>query len=295
MTSNPTACLPDQKNVRAQIARGDFPLKLDPLLALGEPGVRLAELFYAMEAEHPPTSVTTAVAIWLLRALDGEQSHILSVVCPDYAWRETGSPKRPVEYTFNGLGTGVGLVAQRFAKVTPLLGQFINAHGLNIRCVVPIADVEATPDCCARVGVTREEFLRRNRLSQECLQRECSKHVRIETPLLTEFFPHWEGVHAQAREAAQSMHLSGAFPLHEKDLRGICRAREGLLRRWHGPDVNVGRAVLAQAPDYMMVGALSSTLSNCLVLGCDAPAMAPFLQGLGTHIRPVLYLEAVHY
>lgn len=295
MTSNPTACLPDQKNVRAQIARGDFPLKLDPLLALGEPGVRLAELFYAMEAEHPPTSVTTAVAIWLLRALDGEQSHILSVVCPDYAWRETGSPKRPVEYTFNGLGTGVGLVARRFVKVAPLLGQFIRELGLKVKCVVPIADVEATAECCARVGVRYGEFIRRNRLSQRALHEECSPHVQIKTPLLTKLFPQWEGVHAEAKEAAQVMHLSGAFPLYEKDLRVIYRAREGLLRRWHGPDVNVGRAVLAQAPDYMMVGALSSTLSNCLVLGCDAPAMAPFLQGLGTHIRPVLYLEAVHY
>src|SRR3989338_1369158 len=103
------------------------------------------------------------VGRWLEAINRGEEVRVVSIICPDYATRWVESEQRTV-YTFDGLGSGIGLVAKRALEAHQALWRFLANLGKPARFVLAIADQEANESNCARVGVDRAEFLARLRL-----------------------------------------------------------------------------------------------------------------------------------
>ncbi|HEY4505965.1 MAG TPA: hypothetical protein VJJ24_00720 [Candidatus Paceibacterota bacterium] len=231
------------------------------------------------------------VVRWLARAKEAG-SVIFAIVCPDYATRQTGNPAQPVEYTFDGLGGGIGLVAGRVAEALPALHRFGVEAELNTRFVVAIADYEASEENCRRVGLSREEFLARLRLSQECFRQAVAEipDDRISTPFLSEVGD-WE----RALGAAEHRVRDGAVA--ESLIRGAARARHAFYERWSGrrmrPEEAV-RMVREQIPAYLAAGALAThTFDNPLLVGGDSLIMEPFIRE-GSDCA-VLYLDRPRY
>ncbi len=282
-----------------RIALNSFPLnvqnRVKPLLRDENGTVFARMLVEDVGISYPPMQVMESVAQWLYRALEGEPSTVVTPVCPDYETRDTGDPFRPREYTFTGLNSGVGYVAQRALRALPKVWEFFNRRRTNIRFVVAIGDFEAqSEETCRKVGVSYNEFIRRLRQSQHAFAQSCNG-LPVETPLVTEIDPFlWKESITAAREAV-SQGDYGALRLTEEDIEIIASARSSLYRRWYGDDVDCRNVLLRQAPEYMAMGRVSDKLPNALIIGADAVAMSPFLQGLSENIRPCVYLRNANY
>lgn len=263
-------------------------------------GGGFGRLLLELPAVFPAAEVMEVVAIWLTRAMAGEPSTVCSGVCPDYATDATNDPSRPRVYTFNGLGSAVGLVAGRVAAAVPKLWEFCRTHRLPVKFVVGIGDFEAdSEDTLQRVGLTKGEFLARLRLSQEAFRQSVPAEMLedLETPLITEVDRSlWDCSMAEARSEVSQGRFTGALQLKPGDLERVARARTSLYQRWYGGEVD-GLAVLArQAPEYMSMGTLfDRSYPNVLYLGGDAAVMSPFIHGLGARVRPVIYLRGQNY
>lgn len=274
---------------------------LQPLLELGHQGIAFALLLEGGVRWNRPSQppLISALASWLKRALDGAPSTIVSVVCPDY----TVDPATR-RYTFDGLHDGIGLVATRVLEVLPAIAQYTKRYKLHVNFVVAIADFEASEATCARVGVTREEFIARLRRSQvafaEAFAHACPDAL-LETPLVSEIASGigttWEDMYRTCAEAYAAGNKTGQLKLSDADLRTILDASDSLYKRWHGAGVNVAQVLAAQAPEYGAIGWLvRHAYSNALLLGGDRPAMSIFdQQMLGTEFLPVVYRRPVNY
>lgn len=264
--------------------------RVQPLVDMGPAGKAFAEMLLRLPISLPPTEVMEQVKVWLGRALSGEPSTIFSPVCPDY---EVGLDGR---YTFDTLLGGVGLVARRVQSALPALWQFCRTHNLPVNFVVAMGDSEAeNPANCTRVGLTQEEFVARLRSSQQAFRESTDPAIPLTVPMVTEIGP-WHATIARARSAVEAGNLTGALTLEQDDFQAICDARRSLYERWYGGEVDVATILRGQAPEYMAMGTMAvERYPNALILGGDAPAMAPFFQGLGDRIRPVLYLRGVRY
>lgn len=264
--------------------------RMQPLIDSGPAGLDLAKVMVRLSVSRPPDAVMGAVIAWLQRALQGESSTIFSTVCPDYAVDAHG------RYTFEGLNSGVGVVAKRLQVALPVLWHFCNDHGLPVTFVVAMGDSEAdNPDNCRRVGLTRTEFIARLEQSQAAFRASMNPELPLKTPMASQIGS-WLQVVAQAREAAASGRFSGVLHIPADAWDKICAARRSLFTRWYGAGVDASAILRAQAPEYMAMGTLATEhFPNTLILGADTPAMAAFWQGLSFRVRPVLYLQDVQY
>lgn len=278
--------------------------RVAPLLRNGDGydmtlGANLARTLVDLPISFPPLRVMEAVRHWWTKAHAGHPSTIVTPVCPDYATRETDDPLCPRAYTFDGLGDGIGYVAERALAALPKLWAFFQtlAPVPDIRFVVAIGDEEAdSAENCARVHVTRDEFRERLRRSQQAFMHACPPGMPVETPFITELDrARWEALLCSARSAV-ALRDYGPFGLTEDDLAILAAARRPLYARWYGEGVDARAILDRQAPEYMAATELfCERYPNVLVLGADATAMAPFAQGLGQAIKPVLYLRHVAY
>lgn len=251
-----------------------------------------------LPAMVPPRKIMRKINALLKHGSNGGQITIFCPVCPDYATQATGDPQRPFEYTFNGLGEGIGLVAQRILKAIIPLAEFFLANDINAKFVVSIGDFEVMSQATLdRVGLDREEFIRRVRMSQRAFAAACPNWIQLETPLMmTDLFAQtWEPALEKAR-AAVARHDFGALKVTPSDFEKMCAARRPLYQRWYGNDVDAHKVFLEQIPEYMATGYLvEKNFENVLILGADSVAMATFLQGLTTIPRAVVYLRSANY
>lgn len=275
--------------------------KLAPLIRNTKSGKDFCKLLLDLPVVFPPELIMEAVGEWLRRVESGEQSHVFSLVCPDYATRETGDPTRPVEYTFNGLGEGVGLVAKRALASFKKLWEFFEPLGFEVRFVVAMADCEVdSPENLERVGLSVDGFVGKLVKSQEAFKRACPEGMEIETPLLTEIDPKlWYRNLARARLEVRARDYR-TLNVSEEDIQLICKARKSLYERWYGAlnDEKARETLDKQSPEYMVPGIIAEAhYPNVLILGADAVAMSPFLQGLNAagKVRPVMYLRSLNY
>lgn len=270
--------------------------RVRPLLSLGEAGKAFAR-FLVQHCILPNPQVMPAMVEWLRRALAGEESTFFTVVCPDYSYRMTGDPQRPYEYTFSGIGTGVGLVAQRIVALLPEFWEFCTTYNISMRFIVAIGDDEAdSEETLHRVEETRESFLQKLRLSQNAFAQALPSTMPLSTPFVTEVDVHlWRATLLQAVASARQGALTGVYTFTAQEQQRTELARASLYKRWYGEQVNVRQCLVEQAPSYMTSGCLLDHLPNAIYLGGDSAAMAPFVQGLGTRIRPVVYLRSREY
>ena len=270
-----------------------------------EPKSGLAFGLHLLEQPFILSKETLAPVVgWLKRASGGERVTVVSVVCPDYATREENGRRI---YDFNNLNQKVGLVAETALREHGKLHQtyVVREWSWNIGHALVMADQEANEANCARVKLTRDEFIACMRQSQKKLGKALvnNKVTNHTTPFLTELnTAEWEKTASVGEEwlsRARAEFVSRLNGDITRAVKTVIQHRRDFYERWAGwhlDEIEVTNMAFAQATEYVRVGAyLAKIMPNPFILGADAPCMAPFMRaGAGPSV-PVLYLERADY
>lgn len=253
----------------------------------------LGHLFQKQSFHLSGNDYIAAVAGVLLKGLIGEEVTLVSPVCPDYGYVAVKSGYR---YTFDGLGSGVGLVASRVVGVLPPLQDLLSRHGIRSRLVVAAGDFEGfDPSTLARVGETKTTFRHKLDHSQAAILR--APHRPAESVFIADLAggeQAWQALVDESHAALLNESFSALLPSHV-NLDAILDARMPLYQAWHqGRDREQLRQVLLhQCAEYAAMGRLFSThWPHALVVGGDHNRMMPFYW-LHQPV-PVLYLKRVY-
>jgi hypothetical protein len=231
---------------------------------------------------------------WLAKGREGKRLTIISPVCPDYAAMKID--ERRYRFTFDSLGGGIGLAAQRLFKSLPALRSlFMEIIGTDsIMHHVCVGDFEGfSAENVRRVGLDRAGFMQR--LEESCAAIAAQSPAPVKASMFCALCggeEGWQTEYARLRERIDA----GEFEdqLCGGNLREIVRARKPLYQRWypgHTGDAFFERLVLQQGIEYAVMGKIiGEHYENPLVLGADHHRMGYFFYPLAASI-PVIYLS----
>ncbi len=273
---------------------------------MGDNGYRLGQLLYEQRMLIPDATMANLLSSVLKRGQSGETIHILGAFCPDYAYEATGDPNLPYRYTFDGLNTGVGLVAQQFLRVTRPISQFLTSLGIRHEFVYGIGDFEADSIDIQRRVLGREdydEFVRRCSCSLDAFREKIGADIPVTLELCDAH--RCKGRLRPYAKAATEQMVSGdfgrigeLFPNPEKVIAQIVRENGGFYRRWFSPDMGddkIRELVLLQGGEYAALARIYAEdfkESNIIVLSGDRPLMHTF-DALHT-VTPILCVKRAY-
>ena len=228
---------------------------------------------------------------WIYKGLDGQSLTIFSPVCPDYSCEEIDGSLR---YTFNSLGSGIGMVAQSILNVLPQFLRFCAKHQLWVKACIGMADFEALePENCDRLEIARELFFERVEDSRKAIAGRVGRSVKV--VMCTSLYGgkyHWQKMKVDYEERFSKGDFGESALNHER-LLAILKKRKSLYERWYGVRDSLEEylpQLYSQGAQCAGVATIASNLSNCLILGADDQAMAPFYDVVQAF--PVLYIKS---
>ncbi len=275
-------CEPEK--FRAEVLRIASPLRE----ALGEPlGMQFADLLFELQMLIPPQRMAQLLARVIRAGQAGREVVLVGAFCPDYAYECTDNPHLPYRYTFDGVGEGVGLVAQQFARIIPELSCFFHELGITHRFVIGIGDFEADSEAVLqRVQLTRAEFIRRCQRSLDAFRELMPSDV----PITLELFGEERGngrFRRYADEATERMMREDFGKMRDlhPDLDAVIASIPGQYRtfyeRWYAEkidDLAIRRIVYSQGGEYASVARIydEDFGSTVIMLAGDRPEMNRF-------------------
>ncbi len=243
--------------------------KANRLIAdLGDFGRQFAMTMHEAEIIFPPNKVMKNLAEVLRRGLAGETVILTGAFCPDYTYRATGNPEIPFEYTFDGVGNGIGLVAQQFVRILPQVVQFLEKYGIDYRVRLGIGDFEAnSQDILDRVGLTYDEFVGRCAQSLVAFRERLKEDVPSQKTELVLFEQEWAGDRWKkyVAEAQGALHQGDFGKIKEATGKNpqteiipfIAKASKSFYEKWYGrqmSEVEATSIVLDQGAEYAAMG-----------------------------------------
>lgn len=252
----------------------------------------LSDVLQEMDVIYPSEESMGKLVSWVNKGLNQEQLTLFSPICPDYSVEETGNPACPFRHTFNELGSGLGLIAQRILHAIPKFLKALTACGLRVKVVIGIGDFEAYSDAnLNRLNITQAVFLERVAGSKKAFEE--ASLIDVDVRMITDMlggFQNWQNRYHEFVNHLQQRHF-GLAELNERKLLSIVGKRKNLYDRWYGKKSLVEHIpqLLNQGAEYAVLGAMAKLMENCLVLGADNDAMAPFYSV--DQPIPTLYLK----
>jgi hypothetical protein len=193
-------------------------------------------------------------------------------ICPDYAAVATGDPTCPFRHTFDGVGEGLGPVAQQLKKTISLWRCFLRQIGVRAKFVAGIADFEGfCSDNLQRLSLTEKEFI--NRVDKSRLLFE--KETGIETYMISDLLGGKDKWLLQKQQISHKIQEGdfGESNITQAILLNLVKKRYLLYKRWYGQKNNLQAyipIVLAQAIDYVLIGKiLLERFENPFVFAAD--------------------------
>lgn len=252
--------------------------------AFGEEGSRFAQLLYSLNMVIPDDKMQRLLVDTLNRK--GELV-VTGAFCPDYSYQLSGNPSQPYFYTFDSVGSGVGLVAQQFARVSAPLSHGLTKLGIKHRFVLGIGDFEGDSQAILkRVGLTYEEFTARCQDSLTAFQAQVGDSFPLQLEMCDR--DRCKGrLRPYCQEALERL-LRGDYG-YMGDLYGdparliatIISENGSFYQRWYGglttDEIKV--KVLEQGAEYAALARIYSEdfgADNILVLSGDRPLMHAF-------------------
>ncbi|WP_253450930.1 hypothetical protein [Halomonas sp. Y3] len=225
--------------------------------------------------------------------LNGKEVTLVSPVCPDYGYEKKEGKYR---YTFEELGDGIGLVAQRVVRALPKLMEVLVRHGIKTNVAVAAGDFEGFDSATLqRVSETHETFRAKIVSSQSRILKALggnAESIMISDEVGGE--KSWERLVNEAKGRLKEGDY-GSIEIGDVNIHEILDSRIPLYREWHvGKDRNqLLDILLQQAAEYSVMGKLfSERWGNPIVIGADHNMMQPFYW-LYKKI-PVVYLSRVY-
>jgi len=254
-----------------------------------EVGLDLTQTLVEAAIEFPPKKCVEMLAAAVERGLRGETVVITGAFCPDYEYEATGDPLIPYRYTFNGLNSGVGLVAQQFRRMLPYLTNFLEKHGIDYQVHLGIGDFEAESEAIRKqVGVSYDDFIGRCQESLEAFRRSLPK-IPMQLYLLKQDLMngYWE----KYQNLAYMRMVNGDFGYIRKAtgkdpvtevVNFVAKSSRRFYERWFGrtmTEQELRETVISQGAEYAAVGKYFRELFNpapIIQLAGDRPKMQAF-------------------
>lgn len=254
----------------------------------------LDNLFEKIRVILPDNSAMKGIVDWIKCGLNGAELNMFSLACPDYSVEITGDPSCPFKHTFNELGSEIGLIARRVLEAIPIISQSLKKFGIKVNFTLAMADYEVLSDSnLTRLKLSFAEFEKRMDSSRKMFQHACL--TPIQTPMVTELcggYEGWKKLYLQIRTRFTQSDFGQAM-LDQANLFDIIKTRKQLYDRWHGASEKLEdylSILLDQGAEYSAVGTIiSQQYPNCLILGADHSALAPFYSV--EKFIPSLYLK----
>ena len=208
---------------------------------------------------------------------------IYAPVCPDYSYVLTKEGR--YIYTFESIGSGIGLVAQKAIFNLNLLEKLssdLTQNGLDLNFKILIGDFEASQQNLNALNQSKTEFL--SKVSQSCDVIE--SETGINTLLFTDLCNGLEGWNHSIQNLKYNLKINNFEDLekilphikHEKKLI----SRLPLYQKWFGKDADFKEIFLNQVLEYILMGKLivSNYFTNPILLASDHKAMKDYYNSI---------------
>ena len=207
-----------------------------------------------------------------------ETINLVFPVCPDYEYK---SSKGKNIYTFDSVGSGIGLVASKSLSVLSKLESIAKELSIDIQNSILIGDFEATNENCERLGIDRKEFLFR-------MKESCKEFDKVSSEnTISGFFTEetigkfgWESLFNKFKaekfdqiENFEQLYLILPDIKHER----IFNMRMRMYKRWFPDKSNLFRIFINQINEYVLMGKIINlTYKNPILITSDHVSMAPY-------------------
>lgn len=204
---------------------------------------------------------------------------IIAPVCPDYSYTITSEGK--YLYTFDGVGNGIGVVANKAISNIKLLKELssdLERNGFSINYKILIGDFEANKYNLEALGETKESFL--NKINQSIIT--IHERHQIKTDNFTSICNGLNGWKNQILfiktlckiNKYEDLKVFAPYINHDKNLI----SRLPLYKKWFGYDKNYKQIFFNQCLEYIAMGYIIKNYyeKNCLILASDHKAMRPY-------------------
>jgi len=208
-----------------------------------------------------------------------QQLSIIAPVCPDYSYIR--NQDNTYRYTFESVGNGIGLVAQKAIANLGMLENMsfdIIENGLTIRNHVLVGDFEAHELNLAALNESKINFMQKVSGSTEAIR----KSTLYEAGLFTSICLGLEGWHYQTKYLKLIYNLHNfddlkAFAPHINHDKNLI-SRLPLYRKWFGDHFDYKKIFFDQCIEYALMGILVRQHYgiNAILLASDHKAMRQY-------------------
>lgn len=251
-------------------------------------GLKLGKLLFELKMILPNAQISQLLNGVLQRGKAGRTVTLVGAFCPDYAYERTDDPNLPYRYTFDGLGTDVGLVALQFVRVIPPLSRLLTEMGVSHRIVLGIGDFEAdSADVLRRVGCDYGEFVSRCSKSLDAFRAQIGPDLPVTLELCDadrckgRLRPY--GNEATARMLRGDFGRMGElYPDPNRVVDRIVKDNGAFYKRWYSPDMTddqIRAIVLNQGGEYAALARIYAEdfgHDDVIVISGDRPMMHAF-------------------
>lgn len=204
---------------------------------------------------------------------------IIAPVCPDYNYIKTKDGK--YQYTFNGLGNGIGVVANKAIENIKLLKDLsydLVENGFLIDYKTLLGDFEAKKENLLALNETEENFLKKINQSADSIYQNHLINSNNFTSICNGL-KGWENQIDYIKTFCkisryEDLKIFAPYINHDKNLI----SRLPLYKKWFGSDKDFKKIFFNQSLEYMAMG---YTIKNyygdkVILLASDHKAMRPY-------------------
>ena len=222
-------------------------------------------------------------------ALNKKKIQLVSVVCPDYSYKEIG--KNFYSFTFDRLNEGVGLAGKKLLENINKFHSYLKNNSIDFSHDLFFGDFEGFSDkICKRVKESKTSFLRKVKTSSVKANKD---KIFNKSKLFVETFSseeRWNSLHLKNKSIIKNKYLSDNN--FKDEVEKIALVRHNLYKNWY-PEIipdKYFKFVLDQGAEYSsMAEIINENYDNPIVIGADHPRMKMFYN-LNINI-PVIYLS----
>ncbi len=221
-----------------------------------------------------------------------EDLRIFAPVCPDYkTYLDSNGKKR---YSFDGIGSGIGLVGSKLIEKYPHLKQSLKSSNLNYELVVLIGDFEATDQNLERLNISGKEFNKK-------IKKSCKKYIddfNLFAFGFADFFGGINSWNSRIKDLRKDLNLYSFKDLDncmpKINHNSIFASRIELYKKWAKNSDEMISIFISQIAEYILMGCLIESYHRpSILLTCDHKAMLPYY-GAFTKSLPILSLNNVY-
>tara|TARA_B100000212_G_scaffold342349_1_gene328997 strand:- start:331 stop:1425 length:1095 start_codon:yes stop_codon:yes gene_type:complete len=217
---------------------------------------------------------------------------IFAPVCPDYETYLDSNGKQ--RYSFDGIGSGIGLVGSKLIEKYPILEKSFKNSDLNYELVVLVGDFEATKQNLDRLNISKEQFNKK-------IKNSCKKYhddFNLFAYGFAEFFGGINSWNSRIKTLKKDLNLYTFSDLHDCmpniNHNSIFASRIALYKKWTKNSDEMISIFISQTAEYILMGCLVESFHRpSILLTCDHKAMLPYYAAF-TKSLPILSLNNVY-